>query len=61
MNPLPADAPAHQHVHRQTPSTGDATNGFVVLGVNELDATIPTVAALNDPANQFRLKRTHRA
>jgi voltage-gated potassium channel len=39
-------------------STDDSTNGFVVLGVNELDATIPTVAALNDPANQFRLKRT---
>ena len=39
-------------------STDDATNGFVVLGVNELDASIPTVAALNDPANHFRLKRT---
>jgi voltage-gated potassium channel len=39
-------------------STDDATNGFVVLGVNELDATIQTVAALNDPANQFRVKRT---
>jgi len=39
-------------------STDDATNGFVVLGVNELDASIQTVAALNDPANQFRVKRT---
>jgi voltage-gated potassium channel len=29
-----------------------------VLGVNELDATIPTVAALNDPANQSRVERT---
>jgi len=36
----------------------DATNGFVVLGVNELDATIPTVVALNDPASRFRLQRT---
>jgi voltage-gated potassium channel len=41
-----------------TLSTDDATNGFVILGVNELDPTITTVAALNDPANQFRLKRT---
>lgn len=39
-------------------STTDADNGFVVLGVNELDPTIPTVAALNDPANEFRLQRT---
>jgi voltage-gated potassium channel len=39
-------------------STDDSTNGFVVLGVNELDASIPTVAALNDPGNQFRLKRS---
>jgi voltage-gated potassium channel len=39
-------------------STDDADNGFVVLGVNELDATVPTVAALNDPTNLFRLKRT---
>lgn len=39
-------------------STDDATNGFVVLGVNELAATVTTVAALNDPSNQFRLKRT---
>jgi voltage-gated potassium channel len=38
-------------------STDDATNCFVVLGSNELDATIPTVAALNDSANQARLKR----
>jgi voltage-gated potassium channel len=38
-------------------STDDATNCFVVLGVNELDATIPTVAALNDSANQSRLRR----
>jgi voltage-gated potassium channel len=29
-----------------------------VLGVNELDPTIPTVAALNDPKNQSRLERT---
>jgi len=29
----------------------------VVLGVNELDATVPTVAALNDPANHFHLQR----
>ncbi len=39
-------------------SEDDATNGFVVLGVNELDPTIPTVAALNDPKNQSRLERT---
>jgi len=39
-------------------STDDATNGFIVLGVNELDITVPTVAALNDPNNQFRLKWT---
>ena len=39
-------------------SPDDATNGFIVLGVNELDATIPTVAALNDPKNQSRLERT---
>jgi voltage-gated potassium channel len=39
-------------------STDDAENGFVVLGVNELAPTIPSVAALNDPKNQFRLKRT---
>ena len=39
-------------------STDDAENGFVVLGVNELAPTIPTVVALNDPKNQFRLKRT---
>ena len=39
-------------------STDDAENGFVVLGVNELDSTIPTVVSLNDPKNQFRLKRT---
>jgi len=38
-------------------STDDATNGFVVLGVNELDPTIQTVAALNDPANKSRLER----
>jgi voltage-gated potassium channel len=39
-------------------SADDATNGFIVLGVNELDSTIPTVAALNDPKNQSRLERT---
>lgn len=39
-------------------STDDADNGFVVLGVNELAPTVPTVVALNDPKNQFRLKRT---
>jgi voltage-gated potassium channel len=39
-------------------SPDDPTNGFVVLGVNELDPTIPTVAALNDPKNQSRLERT---
>jgi len=39
-------------------STNDADNGFVVLGVNELNPTIPTVAALNDPSNESRLKRT---
>jgi voltage-gated potassium channel len=39
-------------------STDDAENGFVVLGVNELDPTIQTVAALNEPANQTRLQRT---
>jgi voltage-gated potassium channel len=38
-------------------STNDADNGFVVLGANELNAAIPTVAALNDPSNEFRLKR----
>jgi voltage-gated potassium channel len=38
-------------------STNDADNGFVILGANELNAAIPTVAALNDPSNQFRLKR----
>lgn len=39
-------------------SPDDATNGFIVLGVNELNPTIPTVAALNDPKNQSRLERT---
>jgi voltage-gated potassium channel len=39
-------------------STDDAENGFVVLGVNELAPMIPTVVALNDAKNQFRLKRT---
>lgn len=39
-------------------TTDDATNGFVVLGVNELDATVPTVAAVNDPSNHSRLKLT---
>jgi voltage-gated potassium channel len=39
-------------------SPNDSDNGFVILGVNEIDPTIPTVAALNDPANQFRLKRS---
>jgi voltage-gated potassium channel len=39
-------------------SPDDPTNGFVVLGVNELDPTIPTVVALNDPKNQSRLERT---
>ncbi len=39
-------------------STDDAENGFVVLGVNELAPTVPSVASLNDPKNQFRLKRT---
>jgi voltage-gated potassium channel len=39
-------------------SPDDASNGFIVLGVNELDPTIPTVAALNDPKNQSRLERT---
>jgi voltage-gated potassium channel len=39
-------------------STDDAMNGFVVLGVNELAPNVPSVAALNDPKNQFRLKRT---
>jgi voltage-gated potassium channel len=29
----------------------------VVVGVNELNPATPTVAALNDPANEFRLKR----
>jgi len=38
-------------------SPDDSMNGFIVLGVNELDPTIPTVAALNDPKNQFRLNR----
>jgi voltage-gated potassium channel len=39
-------------------SQDDSTNGFIILGVNELDPTIPTVAALNDPTNQSRLERT---
>jgi voltage-gated potassium channel len=39
-------------------STDDAENGFVVLGVNELAPTVRSVASLNDPKNQFRLKRT---
>lgn len=39
-------------------SADDASNGFIVLGVNELNPTIPTVAALNDPKNQSRLERT---
>jgi voltage-gated potassium channel len=39
-------------------SPDDSTNGFIVLGVNELDPTIPTVAALNDSKNQSRLERT---
>jgi len=39
-------------------STDDAENGFVVLGINELNPSIRTVAALNDPKNEFRLKRT---
>jgi len=38
-------------------SPDDSTNGFIVLGVNELDPTIPTVAALNDSKNQSRLER----
>jgi voltage-gated potassium channel len=36
----------------------DSMNGFIVLGVNELDQSIPTVAALNDPKNKSRLERT---
>jgi len=51
-----AGAPASKAVLALTPD--DADNGFVVLGVNELDPNITTVAALNDPGNQFRLKRT---
>jgi voltage-gated potassium channel len=39
-------------------STDDSTNGFVVLGVHELDPLISTVSALNDPMNQSRLERT---
>ena len=39
-------------------SGDDSANGFIVLGVNELDPTIPTVAALNDSKNQSRLERT---
>jgi voltage-gated potassium channel len=39
-------------------SADDSANGFIVLGVNELDPTIPTVAALNDSKNQSRLERT---
>jgi voltage-gated potassium channel len=39
-------------------SADDPENGFVVLGVNELNPTIRTVAALNDAKNEFRLKRT---
>jgi voltage-gated potassium channel len=38
-------------------SVDDSTNGFVVLGVNELDPSITTVAALNEPTNQSRLER----
>jgi voltage-gated potassium channel len=39
-------------------SGDDATNGFIVLGVNELNPSILTVAALNDPKNQSRVERT---
>ena len=39
-------------------SPDDSTNGFVVLGVNELDPAITTVAALNDSKNKSRLERT---
>lgn len=39
-------------------STDDSTNGFVVLGVSELDPAITTVAALNDSSNRSRLERT---
>jgi voltage-gated potassium channel len=39
-------------------SEDDSTNGFVVLGVNELNTTVPAVAALNDSANRFRIERT---
>jgi voltage-gated potassium channel len=39
-------------------STDDSANGFVVLGVNELEPTIMTVAALNDSQNRSRLERT---
>jgi len=39
-------------------STDDPENGFVVLGVNEINPTTRTVAALNDPKNESRLKRT---
>jgi hypothetical protein len=39
-------------------SPDDSTNGLVVLGVNELDPTITTVAALNDSQNKSRLERT---
>jgi voltage-gated potassium channel len=39
-------------------STDDSSNGFVILGVNELNPTITTVAALNDSKNQSRLERT---
>lgn len=39
-------------------SEDDATNGFIVLGVNELNPAIPTVAALNDSKNRSRLERT---
>lgn len=39
-------------------SSDDATNGFIVLGVNELNPSTLTVAAVNDPKNQSRLERT---
>jgi voltage-gated potassium channel len=39
-------------------STDDAENGFVVLGMHELNEAVTTVVALNDLANEHRIKRT---
>ena len=42
----------------QTAARGMMIRGKYTFVINELAPTIPTVVALNDPKNQFRLKRT---